>query len=109
MGAFHAGRGGITPSPYSDGLEFPCRPFYFRVPIPWVPGQVALVRQMPFLSDVYTTLHHEMHTLLAQFPPRCEVCLEPGDQLGHVDQSTCPAFQGAPLQTGRASCRERVC
>src|SRR3546814_14662046 len=52
---------------------------------------------MPFLSDVYTTLHHEMHTLLAQFPPRCEVCLEPGDQLGHVDQSTCPAFQGAPL------------
>src|SRR3546814_14059211 len=52
---------------------------------------------MPFLSDVYTTLHHEMHTLLAQFPPRCEVCLEPGDQLGPVDQSTCPAFQGAPL------------
>src|SRR3546814_694661 len=82
---------------YTDGLEFPCRPFYFRVPIPWVPGQVSLVRQMPFLSDVYTTLHHEMHTLLAQFPPRCEVCLEPGDQLGHVDQSTCPAFQGAPL------------
>src|SRR3546814_2950509 len=64
--ALLAGRGGITPSPYSDGLEFPCRPFYFRVPIPWVPGQVALVRQMPCLSDVYMTLHHELHTLLAR-------------------------------------------
>src|SRR3546814_15648004 len=54
--ALLAGRGGITPSPYSDGLEFPCRPFYFRVPIPWVPGQVALVRQMPFPSAGYPTL-----------------------------------------------------
>src|SRR3546814_13225490 len=55
--ALPAGRGGITPSPYSDRLAFACNPFSFRVPIPWVPGQVALVRQTPSLSCAYPTPH----------------------------------------------------
>src|SRR3546814_17225142 len=50
--ALLAGRGGITTSPYSDGLKFPCRPFYFPVPIPLLPAHMDPVRHLPFFLDL---------------------------------------------------------